>query len=97
MTRIVTRALFYLNAIDENGGEASRMDFLIIARNNEPNLHRMMNKLITKWKWIEEIQDGPKRRYRKTPIGEIWHKSLKAHSDIEDVIEELSRNRLSTD
>jgi len=87
----------YLDCIDSHGGEASRMDFLVLARNNTANLNRMLEKLVSKWKWVEELEYEGKKRYRKTPRGDRMQKSLKEHGDFEELIEELSKNKLYTD
>ncbi len=90
MKRFVSRLYEYFEAFDERG-EASRMDLLTVARNNEPNLNRALDAMINVGGWIEEM---PGKRYRKTPKGERFHKSLKEYGDLEELIELLHGFRL---
>lgn len=93
----VTRALEFLDAIEKGGGSTTRMEFLQLTKNNEANLNRMLKKLISNWKWIQETETNGRKRYTKTETGEFWYKALKAHDDLEGIIQELNGSRLSSD
>jgi len=73
------------------------MDFLLLAKNNVANLDRMLERLIHEWKWVVEVERDGKKHYRKTSRGDAFQKVLKEHGDFEELIEELSKDRLSSD
>ena len=87
----------YLDKIEECGGLAARMALLELAKNNEANLNRMLTRLILKWKWVEEIEHDGRKSYKMTERGDHLHKALKDHGDLDELIEELSSNKLLSD
>lgn len=88
------RLLAYLDAIAEAGGEAGRMDLLRVA-GSEANLNRMVGKLV-EFRLVEEKLDGDRKRYKKTELGELWHKALRSHEYVGSLIEELGRSRFQS-
>jgi hypothetical protein len=89
----LSRTLRYLEAIDEGGGSATRMDFYVIA-GNEDNLRRWEQKLCEEWKLAVKFEEGGRIQYRKTDLGENLHKLLKNHDYVGSLFEELIRDRL---
>lgn len=88
-----TRILRYLDAIDEGGGQCSRMAFYNLA-GNEENLRRWESKLCGEWGLVESLDANGRQTYRKTELGQNLHRLLKNHYYVGSLFEELTRDRL---
>jgi len=85
-------ALKYLDAIDNAGGKAKRMDFLRIA-GSEANLNRWV-AFLEENKFVKEIQQEGRKIYVKTQMGQRFHDVLKQHEIVFVLTQELSGRKL---
>jgi hypothetical protein len=60
---------------------------------SETTLNRVVRKLVDEFKLIGEVAYGEKKKYKKTELGEVWHKALKSHEYVGSLIGELGRSR----
>jgi hypothetical protein len=88
------RILRYLEAIDEGGGECSRMAFYNIA-GNEENLRRWEHKLCEEWRIVTRTDQNDHISYRKSEMGEHLQTLLRNHDYVGGLFEELIRDRLA--
>ena len=85
-------ALKYLDAIDNVGGKAKRMDFLRIA-GSEANLNRWVT-FLEENKFVKELQQEGRKLYVKTQRGQLFHDILKHHDITFVLTQELSGRKL---
>lgn len=71
-----TKALEFLDAIQKNGGEASKWDLIKIA-GNEAAFRRWIPNFFQKHRFVEESKEGRKTLFRKTEKGEKLHQTLR--------------------